>query len=448
MSADAAARDALQRRLHALEADAALPALPDEPLPDEALRDLVVILSSSRGGSSILAEALRRQTGLLHFRAEVNPFFVMAGLSCGQGGARSDALGEADLQRAPEVRALRRALLADIGRPRSTLPDAAARRRYGLDLARRFTLQWPTLELELEGVHAALERALDAAARAQRGGDGGGERGGEVDLSDPRLVVALVIRELRGQGLPIHPYAYDIDPGLLRALFPGVLPRFEPEGPIIEEPPYVAISPWAPATAEELQRLPVVMKTPSNVYRLPFLAGLFPEARLRLLHLRRNVASSVNGLLDGWGHPGFHSHRLGGPGGAEGWWKFDLPPGWEAWVDAPPGLRCAWQWRSAHRAALEFLRQRPDLPRFALRFEDLLRGGEVEAAAVEALAGWLGAPLSPGLLDGVPAVMATAPPRRRRWFARAAELGPVLEDPDNIRMMEELGYESELTTWL
>src|SRR4051794_5935059 len=39
------------------------------------VRDVVILASSSRGGSSMLAEVLRHTPQLLHFRAEVNPFF-------------------------------------------------------------------------------------------------------------------------------------------------------------------------------------------------------------------------------------------------------------------------------------------------------------------------------------------------------------------------------------
>ena len=78
---------------------------------------------------------------MLHFRAEVNPFFTLAGL---QG--ESDAVAED----AP-VEPLWGLLRADIGRPGTYDPVAFAR-----DLQLRFRLQWPDRPLSLETISAAL----------------------------------------------------------------------------------------------------------------------------------------------------------------------------------------------------------------------------------------------------------------------------------------------------
>lgn len=67
------------------------------------VRDVIVVVSSSRGGSTLLGELLRRVPGLLHLSAESNPLFAAAGLH--EGPHRRQAL-EAEL-------------LADIGH----LPD-------------------------------------------------------------------------------------------------------------------------------------------------------------------------------------------------------------------------------------------------------------------------------------------------------------------------------------
>lgn len=91
-----------------------------------------------------------------------------------------------------------------------------------------------------------------------------------------------------------------------------------------------------------------MIKTPGNAYRLGFLRAAFPNARLRVLHLTRNPAASVNGLVDGWLHHGFHAYRLDEPLRITGyadvrpadrhWWKFDLPPSWPEYTAAPcPG---------------------------------------------------------------------------------------------------------------
>ncbi|MGH8902537.1 MAG: hypothetical protein ACRDYA_12875 [Egibacteraceae bacterium] len=43
----------------------------------EAVRRLVVVCASSRGGSSLFGEVLRGLPGLLHTSAEINPHFVI-----------------------------------------------------------------------------------------------------------------------------------------------------------------------------------------------------------------------------------------------------------------------------------------------------------------------------------------------------------------------------------
>ena len=165
----------------------------------------------------------------------------------------------------------------------------------------------------------------------------------------------------------VNAYYYDLSPNLIERWIPDLVVPTGPPGPfIVEEPPFVCIRPWRPASLDELQRMPVIVKTPSNVHRWDFLRGLFPSARIRVFHLTRNAAASINGLVDGWRYNGFYSHRSSnplriagysdrtGPFG-EHWWKFDVPPGWEDFAERPLVEVCAYQWLTAHQGTLEFL---------------------------------------------------------------------------------------------
>src|SRR4051794_15486434 len=67
------------------------------------VRDVIVVVSSSRGGSTLLGELLRRTPGFLSLRAEINPLFVVAGLEPADGDRRRAAFGAE--------------LAAEIGRP-------------------------------------------------------------------------------------------------------------------------------------------------------------------------------------------------------------------------------------------------------------------------------------------------------------------------------------------
>ena len=127
-------------------------------------------------------------------------------------------------------------------------------------------------------------------------------------------------------------------------------------------------------------RRPLLLKASMDAYRIPFLRRLFPDARLRLIHLTRNPAAAVNGMMDGWLHHGFFSHNLAdrvvldieGYSGwwVRSWWNFDLPPGWRRVVAQPLAGVCAAQWASAHTAIMAGLRADPEVAR--VRAEDVL----------------------------------------------------------------------------
>ncbi len=396
----------------------------------QRVRDVVIIASSSRGGSSVFAEMLRFCPVLTHFRAEVNPFFALAGLAPPDSGD-SDRLSPG----APHDRGLLEAELAlDVG-GRAPL-EARGERAFGLDLAWRLSAQWPTLAIDPAQVVAWTRSTLAAW--------------GLEDLAGFHLAL---LREVRAAHPQVDPWYYDIDPARIRAAFPELEPPTGPPGPVVlEEPPFVLTRPWRPATAADLDQRPLIIKTPSNAYRLPFLRTLFSGARLRVLHLVRNPAAAINGLHDGWRFRGFHAHRVGGldiagysdavPGG-QGWWKYDLPPGWQAWRGEPLEAVCGFQWRAAHSATLEWAAEnRPELLR--VRFEDLVGERARRRRAWGRVTDWLGVRQGPALEriveHGIPPVMATQAPRRRRWFAKATLLEPVLSEPRTRELAAELGY--------
>jgi hypothetical protein len=112
-----------------------------------------------------------------------------------------------------------------------------------------------------------------------------------------------------------------------------------------------------------------MLKSPSNAYRLDFLRALFPNAKITIIHMIRDPASSVTGLMSGWRHHGFFKHRVG-PGMLEiegfvrpdqpwttEWWKFDLPPGWTEYTHRPLEEVCRFQWVSANEHILRWVQR-------------------------------------------------------------------------------------------
>ncbi len=407
------------------------------PAPDvRVAREVVVVASSSRGGSSIFAEVLRRSRALLHFRAEVNPQLRLYGCE----GGDDDALAPGH----PVPPGLGTALGADCGQPTDRLDDDEAITTFAREIAARLVLQWPDLDVAAPEVADDVRRVLAerwAAAWAP---------GHFADASD--FYVRLLAR-FAARWPAFHPAAYDVDRE--RVAGTGPAGAYCP-GRLVEEPPFVLPLPWRHPTEAELRARPLVIKTPSNAYRLGWLRRLFPDARVRVLHLVRNPAASINGLSDGWRFPVFHSHDVGGlaiqgysdvVAGGDRWWKFDRPPGWRALTSAPLERVCAAQWSGAHAAVL----RDGDGDRHCLRFEDVVGARHRQERAMGELADWLGLPvhdeLAAVLHRGLPAVMATHQPRHRRWFARAGLLEPVLALPEVQSVREALGYPEDRSAW-
>lgn len=406
---------------------AALRELRPPPVPDfcRHVRDVVVVASSSRGGSSVFTEVLRHAPSLCHFRAEVNPFFVLAGLGFPESGD-SDALG-------PDTAGDRALLDAELALDAGGWAPLEIRggRAYGLDLAWRLIAQWPTLDVDPEAVVAWVAETLQDCS--------------PVDVEGFHLAL---LRRVRLAHPTVDPWYYDLDPERVRLAFPDLEPPSGAPGPVVlEEPPFVLARPWQSASVADLQSKPLIIKTPSNAYRLPFLRSLFPNARLRILHLVRNPAAAINGLHDGWRYRGFHAHRVGGLAIAghddPDWWSYDLPPGWRDWTAASLEEVCAFQWRSAHSHVLDFLdAEQP--PTLRVAFEQVVGERSARRLAWAGIEAWLGVDLGPAVADivehGLPPVMATHAPRRRRWFAKAGLLEPVLARRDTRELAERLGY--------
>ena len=377
--------------------------------------NMILIVSSSRGGSSVFAETLRRSRSLRHLAGEINPLLRLAGLSYPYSGTGSDALDAR--HDATHLRAL---LKQHVGVPAKDL-DSKSEEVF----AERLRWQWLDIEFRDEDIYRAVREARSM-------------------LPDVSAFTHAFIRALQ-VNYPIHPGLYDLPPQFQEGGAP--LPRAN----LIEEPPFIPFQPWSIVGDER----PFVVKAPSNAFRLDFFATHWPG--LRLLHLTRNPASSINGLIDGWMHTGFHSHCVEGLAidgysntvrGGKDWWKFDLFPGWEAYRTSALTEVCAAQWVGTHQAMLDWHMRNPGADVLQMRFEDFQRA---PLEAVERFCRWAGIACDTSLYSaidgGIPPVMATTPPRVRRWLDRADLLAPVLARPDVVSVADKLGY-TDPTEWI
>jgi hypothetical protein len=390
----------------------------------------------------MLAELLRHSPDLLHFQAEINPMLRLVGLAFPDSGD-SDYLSADHLVGLSD--AARADLETDLALDAGTRAEAIGYDDFALNVAWRLLIQWPGLRLEYEELVVLVSQALRETSKRL----GWPPR----QVRDPSAFLLAVLRRLCAAGADVDPACYDL-PGFAPSMARTRGLGGPPGDVLIEEPPFVVPRPWRRADDTDIATRPLVIKTPSNAYRLGFLRALFPRARFRVLHLTRNPAAAINGLYDGWLHQGFHSHRMLEPLQVDGygadlprermWWKFDLPPGWRRLTGASLLEVCAFQWRSCHVAILsdvvglvgDYLR---------IRCEDLTSGPQGRTAAITRIARWLDIPVRGDLAraasDGIAPVSATRMPAPGRWRARQGALVRVL-DADVMAVARECGYGS------
>ena len=418
-----------------------------------AVREIVMVLSSPRSGSSLLASVLRRTDQLMNFQGAITPFLGMADLRYPVSGD-TDALEAHHASVAPWLEPY---LAQECGYALERLESQADRDQFAVDLAIRLCMQWPDVAFELDHVASAAAFAFDEAVR-----DFGWDEG---EFRDAKLFHALLIRQLRPRYPALNPYLYDIDAAMVRELMPDAPVAIAlPSGRFVEMPPLILIRPWRRATANDLAGKPLVMKTVANTFRMPFLSALFPNARMRVMHLSRSVAGSVNGMYDGWLHSGFWAaHVVDGdlaiPGYSDQfewgtrWWKFGLFPGWQEYRTSAPVDIAAAHWRTCHETILAWLEAHPEQREDAIRVhgEDFLDNPHKKAGSLKRIADWLGVGMDEGLSyaaeNDLPLQLATVKPAPQRWRKRYDELAHVLRDPRNADLMVRLGYEADPETW-
>lgn len=412
----------------------------------QSVREVIVIASSSRSGSSLFGELLKLSPKFYHFPGEINPFLRLAGLAWPGSQTGSDALGGEQASN-HAISTLETLLASEAGCINGSEVDLAqAREGFPAQLYRRVCLQWPLEHFTYGEVNRAVDWALSKI-------EGAGEHkcNWQIDLS--RFHV-LFLSKLNREHPVIDINYYDLDRSFLPLRSEQSFFASGPPCPlVIEESPFILLRPWVRWRPEELASRALVIKTPSNAYRLPFLRALFPFARFRILHLTRNPAASINGLLDGWRHRGFYSHYIGDdvqiqgfsqPGNPNyGWWKFDLPPGWQEIRRTTLEQVCAFQWSSAQQAILEFVRK-PGVDYLQGRFEDVLNSLAAHGDIPIMIREWLDCgELLGGKAKAALPVMATQAPRPGRWREKASILSGVLQT-DCIRgLCRDLGYEDQ-----
>lgn len=420
----------------------------DEPSFCESITDLVLVASASRSGSTFFMELMKRSNMFWLCQGEFNHLLHESKLTWPH--RPSDRLNKEDYFSA-DPRALAKigtGLKAELGELAPELTEKVWQ-DYKCRLDKRMSLQWPAEQFG-QIVSVAAESAL-SECRSQDGWK-------PSEFRSPRRFFCRFLQVIRREFNIVSPFYYDIPPELIAEFFPGcLLPIKAPSGLAAEQTPFIIPSPWQGVTDENLRSRICMIDTPSNCYRLEFLRELFPNARLRIIHLVRNAAASINGLVDGWLHHGFHAFPVGelkieGYSNAsvhgKEWWKFDLPPNWERYKKKSLLEVAAFQWVSAQTSILEFVRKHPGIDSIQLRYEDLAWDQHRRGQMLSRLGTWLDG--KSNLLNGlsyqrIPDVMATTAPKKDRWLTHPKRSRQILDyastDSELVNVNQELGYQ-------
>ncbi|WP_416978431.1 sulfotransferase [Streptomyces sp. T028] len=412
-----------------------------------AVKDLVVVSSPFRGGTTLLTELLRRAPDLLHFQAEMQPVLRLAGWTYPDNGADSERISGL----VGDVTFLEQELGSDVGNPVNDW-NGVDWSRYAQDVLWRWIVQWPMLPLTLAEVEDMLEKAL--GDQAADGPDQGG---------DPvRSVGLALLRMLATRYKEVNPYYADVSPAEIRSILPDT-PR--PSGPhgdtVIEFAPLAVPKPWKRATRQDVESRTVITKTPVNVYKMDALRALFPEARIRVIHLTRNPGAAISSYREAWLSPWFFNAPVSTPLDIAGytepgrpwsrdWWKLDFPPGWQDLTRSPLEEVCASQWCASHTAIFDFLAQNRDIDVLRLTYEDLIGTASERTRAIDELADWLGTDRSHFLepaVRGMTPMNAITLPKRAKWYGNHEVLRHVLHSEDVMSLAAEMGYSQDMTNW-
>ncbi len=170
-------------------------------------------------------------------------------------------------------------------------------------------------------------------------------------------------------------------------------------------------------------------KLPKNSFRVPFLAGSFPDAKF--IFLTRNPRENISSLIDGW-HEGRRTGRFVTygrlPGTALENWCFVLPPGWRGVVNKSVADIAAFQWAKSNETALDDLLGLAPDRWCAVSFAALM---SQPIAELRRLAGFIGLEFDAGDLgmkNGALAVSSSALslPSPDKWRKNALEIERVM----------------------
>lgn len=335
-------------------------------------RTLVLLLSASRSGSSLLHEQLRATGRFVTLQGEPTPLVRLATQAQGPSGA------------APDLEVLRRLISADAGVMPVRPHDAPIIEDFLDRWIPRLRWQWPRADVD--------RRRLAAAVRS-----------GGLDL--PRLRAAWFAPEGRcwalarlarvvTEAVPAADASfYDLGHLLACQARGGQVPH-----DIVEDLPYILPAPQRRSEHTDWRERPLLVKGPQEADRVELWRRLYPDAQLRILHLVRHPRQTITSIVSGWRSDFFHAVRLPAPlvlddraavGRERWWWKFEELDDIQRFDGGSlQAVACA-QWYETSRRVVDEIEALPsDRDAMRVRYEDIV--GEHVGVTVAAILAWLG----------------------------------------------------------
>jgi len=285
------------------------------------------------------------------------------------------------------------------------------------------------------------------------------ENNANVDLLYYKLFNAIVRADIS-----FNPYYWDITDDFVDKYFPCyTTPTVPANLELIEEAPFVLAERYTAIDKEDLSNKTFLIKNPTNCYRKEFIKNLYRNAEIKIIHLTRNPAATINGLMDGWLHHGFFSFFLpeieleidgyskpNGTWHGKHFWNFDMPNNWLNLIDKPLVDVCAEQWFQAHKAILNSWYPEYKDNLLIVKLEDFLNEDSRERVIKDVelfLNSGRMTKLSKGGKDELPHVMATKKPRPQRWRDREDVIIDCLSSNPHIEdTAYQLGY-GDIDKW-
>ncbi|MFC4440081.1 MULTISPECIES: sulfotransferase [Natrialbaceae] len=363
---------------------------------------VLLITSAPRGGSSLLFDILRHHEETCSLDGEHDRWYTLNGIC--YPTFESDVI-PADFESFDREKLLTD-LLTEVG---ATEPSGDQTHRVDNTVI-RLPLQFPDRELPYEEVR---EELLEGASLDE------------------------ILEELGISPLQYDEYA-----------------ERDANGPFktetIEDRPFVSSHSYkCGLTADDFERT-LVLKASGDAYRLPWIREqLFPETDVKVVHLTRNPAASINGLYDGWRlNRGFQTYDVGDldlDGYDGSLWCYDLPPGWMSegkLIDV-----CLMQWAEAHCHILDGRDTFENVLR--VRFEDVLTDTRSTIKEIIDFTDLGESALLSENVESPNKVMTTKDPRLARWRDREDLITSALDRADETytEVIEELGYTEE-SEWI